>query len=363
MKTEVFSEVPPRENSWRWQLQHCLRTLQDIQRFFPDVPSSAFLRFQDAVKLFPFGITPYYASLIKNCSFGDPVWRMMIPHGDETLSYPYLTKDPYDEENLSPVPRLIRRYPERVLLEVTGTCSSYCRYCTRRRTSGTQGAISQDELNGVIFYLQKHPEIKDVLLSGGDPLTLETEKLNDILIRLGSVKHIEVIRIGSKVPVSLPMRIDDELCRMLLSHSPLWLNTHFNHPVELTEQAVHACRKLLRSGVSLNNQSVMLKGVNDNEEVLTELFRSLVKYGIRPYYHFMCDLVDGTEHFRTDMDTSIRIIVALQEKLSGMSLPHFVVDTSDGGGKIPLSEKRILERTKEGVLLQGFSGKTTLYPN
>ena len=351
-----------RNRCWQWQLQHCLKTEEDLQNFFPDKDLGLQEGFQEAVELFPFSITPYYASLIQECSLNDPIWAMMIPHAEESISYTHLKNDPYEEKNLMPVPRLIQRYPNRVLLEVTGLCASYCRYCTRKRITGSLGAISNTEMEGVLNYLKQNRAIKDILLSGGDPLTLETKKLDAILTPLRKLKHLEVIRIGSKVPVSLPMRIDDELCKMLLNHAPLWLNTHFNHPAELTKEAIEACRKLHLAGVALNNQSVMLEGVNDSEETLTELFTNLVKNGIRPYYHFMCDLVDGTEHFRTDIDKSIHMVVAIQEKLSGMALPHFVVDTHDGGGKIPLTEKRILERTKEGVKLQGFQGKTTFYP-
>ncbi|RMF85496.1 MAG: KamA family radical SAM protein, partial [Nitrospirae bacterium] len=317
----------------------------------------------EAVRRFPMAITPYYASLIRRLDDSDPIFAMAVPHGDEVVDPPFLSDDPLEEVHDSPVPNLVHRYRDRALLLVTSTCAMYCRHCTRKRVAGQQAsAITDGELAVAVGYLKAHPEIHDVILSGGDPLTLPTERLEQILRAVRAVESVEVIRIGSRTPVTLPMRITDRLVAMLRRFHPIWINTHFNHPVELTPEAREACARIADAGIPLGNQTVLLRGVNDDPKVLEALFRGLVRNRVRPYYLFQCDLVRGVERFRTPLAKGIEIMEYLRGRVSGIAIPTFVVDAPGGGGKIPLLPNYVVSMSPTHTVLRNFEGVLLSYP-
>jgi len=316
-----------------------------------------------AVRRFPMAITPYYASLIRRFDESDPIFAMAVPHGGEVVDPPFLSDDPLEEEHDSPVPNLVHRYRDRALLLVPSTCAMYCRHCTRKRVAGQQeSAITDAELAVAVGYLRDHPEIHDVILSGGDPLTLPTERLEQILQAVRAVETIDVIRIGSRTPVTMPMRITHRLVTMLRRYSPIWINTHFNHPVELTPESMEACGRIVDAGMPLGNQSVLLHGVNDDAQVLEKLFRGLVRNRVRPYYLFQCDLVRGVERFRTPLSKGIEIMEYLRGRVSGIAIPTFVVDAPGGGGKIPLLPNYIVSMSPTHTVLRNFEGRMVSYP-
>ena len=292
---------------------------------------------------YPFRITSFYAGLIKYPF--DPLWIQSIPSTDE-LKDCLQPNDPLDETRLSPVPGVIHRYPDRAVLLASNRCAMYCRFCMRKRQVGrTDPGLCLDD---AINYLAETPEIKDVLVSGGDPLVLEPDLLERILGSIRKIRHVEIIRIGSRVPVVAPSLITDELCRMLASHHPLYLNTHFNHPLEITPDSAAACTRLADAGIPLGNQTVLLKGVNDSADVLSSLFSGLLRIRVRPYYLHQMDLVKGTFHFRTPLSAGLGIINALRGKVSGMAIPHFCVDLQGGRGKVSLLPSAATEKG-EGV--------------
>ncbi len=280
---------------------------------------------------YPFRITSHYAGLIRKQ--GDPVWLQAIPSIYELTDEVQLP-DPLDETRLSPVPGLIHRYPDRAVLLASNHCSVYCRFCMRKRQVGS-GALPCD-YEAAIDYIEATPTIRDLLVSGGDPLVIEIDRLHLLLSRLRKIKHLDIIRIGTRLPVVEPSLVTPDLCRMLASHHPLYLNTHFNHPVELTTESARACSLLADSGIQLGNQTVLLRGVNDNPEVLAELFTGLLKMRVRPYYLHQMDLVRGTAHFRTDLQEGMDLVQSLRGRISGMAIPHFCVDLPGGKGKVPL---------------------------
>ena len=287
---------------------------------------------------YPFKITPHYLSLIRE--IGDPIWQQCVPDlrelNDEGLV------DPLGEEELSPVPTVIHRYPDRAIFLVSGSCAGYCRFCTRKRKVGCPAmAPSFGELRDGIDYIAATPEIRDVILYGGDPLVLPDMVLEDLLARIHQIPHVEIIRIGSRVPVTLPSRITDALCTMLKKYQPLYLNTHFNHPRELTPQAAAACARLADAGIVLGNQTVLLRGVNDDPQIIGELFRGLLKMRVRPYYLHHMDLAQGTSHFRTSVITGLQIMASLRGPVSGLASPYYVIDLPGGKGKVPLLPQHI----------------------
>ncbi len=273
-------------------------------------------------------------------------------------------EDPLAEKEDSVVPGLVHRYPDRVLIVLTDICPMLCRHCTRKR-EWRHGAWTRTdaEVDAMFDYLRRHTEVRDVILSGGDPLTLSTSHLESIIARLRTIKHIEIIRIGTRFPVVLPQRIDAELCHMLSKYGPIWLNTHFNHPNEITPEAAIACDRLLRAGVPVNNQTVLLRGVNDSVAIQTRLCQGLLKIKVRPYYLFQCDEVQGTEHLRTSVDVGIKIIEGMRGHTSGLAVPSFVVDLVDGGGKVPLQPNYVLQMTENELLLKNYEGKVFRYRN
>ena len=346
---------------WRWHMKNRIRTIAQLRGRFPtlDVSSDTI----QAARKFPLAITPYYASLIRRPDDADPIFRMCVPQAGELIDAAFLKDDPLEEAEDMPVPGLVHRYPDRALLLVTTTCSAYCRHCTRKRVAGMQeSTISPAALERAVRYLAGHPEITDVILSGGDPFTMTTDALERILAALRCVASIQVIRIGTRTPVVMPQRITDELVAMLRRHHPVWVNTHFNHPHELTAEAAEACARLVDAGVPLGNQSVLLRGVNDRPEIVEELCRRLVRMRVRPYYLFQCDLVRGVEHFRTPLSRGLEIMEYLRGRLSGLAIPQFVVDAPHGGGKIPLLPNYIVSMSPTHTVLRNFEGLLVAYP-
>ncbi len=308
-------------------------------------------------------ITPYYASLIDPNDPNDPIRKQAVPSILETRDDPNDLEDPLGETADSPVPHLVHRYPDRVLLLVTLQCSMYCRHCTRRRVVGEEDrVITEAALQKAVSYIRAHTEIRDVLISGGDPLTMRTEKLEHIISLLRGIEHVEIVRIGTRVPVVMPMRITGELTGMLKKYHPIWINTHFNHPNELTPEAARACAAIVDAGIPLGNQTVLLKGVNDDAETMKRLLLGLVKMRVRPYYLYQCDLSCGIGHFRTRVEVGVDIMHKLTGNISGYALPKFVIDAPGGGGKIPVGHDYVISRDDREVVLENYKGLRYRYP-
>jgi len=346
---------------WRWQMRNRIRSPSRLASWLGwcRVPEDM----EQAIARFPIAITPYYASLIERADASDPIFAMAVPQAAELHDPPYLRDDPLAEDHFMPVPNLVHRYPDRSLLLVTSTCATYCRHCTRKRIAGQrESTLSAKGLQRALEYLKQHPEIHDVIVSGGDPLTLPTNVLEQVLRALREIPSLDIIRIGSRVPVTMPMRVDDELVGMLRKYQPLWLNTHFNHPRELTSEATEALRRLADAGIPLGNQSVLLAGVNDQPQIIEQLCRMLVRNRVRPYYLFQCDLVRGVEHFRTRLSRGIEIMESLRGHLSGLAIPTFVVDAPSGGGKIPVLPNYVVSQSPSHVVLRNFRGMLVSYP-
>jgi lysine 2,3-aminomutase len=308
-------------------------------------------------------ITPYYASLIRTLDASDPVFRMSVPDASELNDPPFLLDDPLSEDRHMPVHGLVHRYGDRALLLATTACGSYCRHCTRKRVAGqSETCLSSIRLAQATEYLSVHPEIHDVIISGGDPFTMRTEVLERVIKAVRAVPSVDIIRIGTRTPVVMPMRITDELVTMLKAYHPIYVNTHFNHPVELTPDAQAACARLVDAGVPMGNQTVLLRGVNDDPQLLTELFRRLTRARVRPYYLYQCDLVRGVEHFRTPLTKGIEIMEYVRGRLSGLAIPNFVVDAPHGGGKIPLLPNYVVSQSPTHTVLRNYAGELVSYP-
>lgn len=355
---------PPKNdswNDWKWQMSNRIRDIAALTRFFPELKNNFYLT--NVMKKYPMAITPYYASLIKKLDNSDPVFAMSIPQVSELDDPDCLSEDPLEENEDMPVPGLVHRYPDRALVISTTTCSMYCRHCTRKRVAGTrETSISPRRLNQIADYISSHPEIHDVIISGGDPLTMSTETIERVLSTLRSIPTVDIIRLGTRTLAVLPQRITDELTDMLRKYHPIWINTHFNHPNEITEESIKACNKLADAGVPIGNQSVLLRGVNDDPRVYEQLCRSLIKMRVRPYYLFQCDLVKGVEHFRTPLSKGIEIMEYLRGRLSGLAIPTFVVDAPHGGGKIPILPTYIVSTSPTHTVLRNFEGMLVNYP-
>jgi lysine 2,3-aminomutase len=314
----------------------------------------------DVVGPYPMRITPTVLATIKEK--GDAIWKQVVPEGIE-LDDIGAQDDPLEEDTDSPVPHLVHRYPDRVLLMVTNQCPIYCRFCTRKRLVGKPGFLKNGELDQAVAYLREHTEVRDVILSGGDPLLLPDNLIERILKALRSIPHLELIRFGTRVPGTLPQRITPELCEIVKRYHPIYMNLHFNHPDELTPEVKEACGRLADAGIPLGAQTVLLKGVNDDPEIMKRLMHQLLLARIKPYYLYMADLTKGTNHFRTTVETGLRIIQALQGHTSGMAVPHFVIDAPGGGGKIPLlPNEYLLNLDEKGAVLKNFENKTYHYP-
>jgi len=348
-------------DDWRWQFRNRIRSVDELLKAFPDLPAAAEIR--AAAETFPLAITPYYASLIRELSPADPVFRMAIPSLEELHNPEFLRDDPLEEDHDMPVPGLVHRYSDRALLLVTMACAMYCRHCTRKRVAGSrETTISERNLVQAVAYLNAHPEIHDVIISGGDPLTMTTKALERVIAAVRSVPSVDIIRIGTRTPVTMPMRITSQLTNMLRKYHPVWINTHFNHPNELTPAAVRACGMLVDAGIPLGNQSVLLRGINDDPTVMEQLCRGLVRSRVRPYYLFQCDLVRGVEHLRTPISRGIEIMEYLRGRLSGLAIPMYVVDAPGGGGKIPVLPTYIVSTSPTHTVLRNFEGMLVSYP-
>ncbi len=341
--------------SWQIILQNSITTLDGLQKHL-DCDSNAL---SAVIANFPVRINPYFLKLIQYP--GDPIWKQAVPDVAE-IDDRICEIDPLDEENLSPVPNLVHKYPDRVLFLVSNKCAMYCRFCTRKRKVGTDRMkITSETLQAGYDYLRLHPEIREVLISGGDPLLLPDEEIADILNNLRSIPSIEVIRIGTRVPSVLPMRITHELVTILKAHHPLYINTHFNHPREITAEASLACTMLVDAGIPIGCQTVLLKGINDNVQTLKKLFLGLLRIRVKPYYLFQADLSKGTNHFRTSTATGIAIMRQLYGHISGMAIPTYALDGPKGKGKIPLTPQYILEHG-ETLLFENYKGELCTYP-
>jgi lysine 2,3-aminomutase len=343
-------------NNWQRQLAEALTDPAELAGRFTIDPAPL----QEVVRRYPMRITPYYLDLIEEP--GDAVWRQCVPDVGElaTCAEP---ADPLAEERLSPLPLVVHRYPDRVLLLASGQCAVYCRFCTRKRKVGCAAmGVTDERLEAALDHIARTPQIRDVILSGGDPLLLEDDRLEGLLQRLRAIPHVEIIRIGSRVPVTLPQRITEALCTMLRRYHPLYLNTHFNHPREITPQAMEACARLADAGLPLGNQTVLLRGVNDSPAIMQLLVKGLLKMRVRPYYLHHMDLAAGTGHFRTRIETGLDIVAALRGPVSGLAVPHYVIDAPGGKGKIPLQPEYLVE-LGETALLRTPEGEIIEFPN
>ena len=310
-------------------------------------------------RAYPMRIPRYYYSLIQEK--GDPIWKQSVPSVFELMDEG-APEDPLHEEEDSPVPRLTHRYPDRVLLLITDRCPMYCRFCTRKRMVGRTSTITEKTIAMGIDYIRGHKEIRDVLLSGGDPLMVSDRKLERIISSLRAIRHVEIIRIGTRFPCVLPMRITDSLCAMLKKYHPIYLNTHFNHPREVTPQAKEACERLSNAGIPLGCQTVLMKGVNDDPKILKELMHKLLMMRVRPYYLYQADLTRGTNHFRTRVETGLQVMQSLRGYTTGFGVPQFVIDAPAGGGKIPLMPDYVVKFDEKEIILRNFEGKQYCYP-
>lgn len=348
-------------NDWHWQVANRLNSVEDIKKVIK-LTKEEEAEIEKVMAGFRVGITPYYASLMSEDDPSCPVRMQAVPTLCETHRSDADMLDPLHEDEDSPAPGLTHRYPDRVLFLITDQCSMYCRHCTRRRMAGeTDGARSREDIDACIAYIKKTPVVRDVLLSGGDALCVEDDVLEYIISELRKIPHVEIVRIGSRTPVVMPQRITDNLVNMLKKYHPIWLNTHFNHPKEMTPEAMEACRKLADAGIPLGNQSVLLRGVNDDVHVMRNLMHLLVKNRVRPYYIYQCDLSLGIEHFRTPVSKGIEIIEALRGHTSGYAVPTFVVDAPGGGGKTPVMPQYVISQTPEKVILRNYEGVITTY--
>ena len=355
--------VPPEEwNSAAWQLRHRITSLSQLEKHLvlTDEERAGVLLSGNKLAM---AITPHYFNLIDPEDPEDPIRRQVIPRIEETWDDPEEMADPCGEDGRMPVPGLVHRYPDRVLFLVTDRCASYCRYCTRSRVvSGVGEQELHTDHEAAFRYLEKHTEVRDVLLSGGDPLLFSDAKLEAILSRLRAIPHIEFLRIGSRVPIFLPQRITPELCRMLQRYHPLWLSIHTNHPRELTTEVREALGRLADHGVPLGNQSVLLRGVNDDAEVMKALVHKLLMCRVRPYYLYQCDLIQGSSHLRTSVQAGIDIIEQLRGHTTGYAVPQFVIDAPGGGGKVPVNPDYVLLRDEQRTLIRNFEGRSFEYP-
>ncbi|MDM8000898.1 MAG: KamA family radical SAM protein [Dehalococcoidia bacterium] len=348
-------------NDWKWHFRNRISSVDELTKY---VPLSA--KDQEQIRLvttkYPLSVTPYYFSLIDWSNPDDPVKIQAIPSFKEIGLAGMGMEDPLDERGHSPVPGLVHRYPDRVLMVLTDICPMLCRHCTRKREWRHGGWVhTPAEIERMLDYIRRTEVVRDVVISGGDPLTLSIRRLEEVLSGLRRIKHVEIIRIGTRFPVVLPQRIDDELCSMLSKYGPIWVNTHFNHPREITAEAAQACDRLLRAGMPVNNQSVLLRGVNDTVETQLKLCHELLSIKVRPYYLFQCDEVQGTEHLRTPVETGVKIIEGMRGHTSGLAVPTFVIDLPQGGGKVPVQPNYVVLQTSEELLIRNYQGRLFQY--
>ncbi len=349
-------------NDWRWQLRHRVTKLEQLQEILQLIPEEIEGIKQSKGRL-ALAVTPYFVSIMDSSNPNCPIRRQAIPRIEECHLSKNDMVDPCGEDKNSPVSGLVHRYPDRVLLLVTDQCATYCRYCTRRRLVGSnERPITQGNFEEVLKYLRTHKKVRDVLLSGGDPLLLENERLEEILSRLRMIPHIELLRIGTRAPVTLPQRVTVGLVRMLKKYHPLMISIHFTHPKEITDAVRRACNELADAGIPLGSQTVLLKGINDKPYVMKKLVHELLKIRVRPYYIYQCDLAMGTEHFRTSVATGIQIIEKLRGHTTGYAIPTYVIDAPGGGGKIPVEPDYVISKEKGKLVLRNYEGQVFEYP-
>lgn len=360
-RAPIYADVPDEKwNSWRWQLSNRINTVDEFEKVIKLTDSER--KALSSAGLFRVDITPYFISLIDPDDPSDPIRKQVVPTAREMVPFTSMMEDSLAEDRHSPVPGLVHRYPDRVLMLVTTQCATYCRYCTRSRIVGDPAAtFSRSEFEMQLEYLKHTPQVRDVLLSGGDPLVLAPKILEEILQRLREIPHIEIVRLGSRVPVFLPMRVTEELTDMLQKYHPLWLNIHVNHPNEISAELETAADRLTRAGIPLGNQAVLMAGVNDNVHIQRQLVQDLVRIRVRPYYLYQCDLVEGAGHFRTPVAKGIEIMEGLRGHTSGYAVHQYIVDAPGGGGKIPVSPNYMLSMSDHKIVLRNYEGYITTY--
>lgn len=347
--------------NYKWQLRNRLTKKSDFENFL-QLTDNELLGFEAAKEKLSVAVTPYFFNLIDPNNPNCPIRKQLIPSGLESVLSPEERKDPVGEENTMPVPGIVHRYPDRVLFLVTDRCASYCRYCTRSRlVSNAQKYGFRPSLELGFDYIENNKSIRDVLISGGDPLLLSDDKIEYILNRLSKIRHVEFIRIGSRIPVFLPQRITENLLSIFKSQENFWMSIHVNHPLECTKELYDACRKIVNCGVPLGNQSVLLKGINDKVGIMKSLIHRLMMMKVKPYYLYQCDLIEGSSHLRTDPSVGIKIIEGLRGFTTGYAIPQFVIDAPDGGGKIPINPDYIVKSDENGFVLRNYEGKTFNY--
>jgi lysine 2,3-aminomutase len=350
-------------NSWHWQLKHRITSVEQLQRLMPTLTPEEYAGTALANQKLALAITPYFFNLIDPSDELCPIRWQVIPRIEETHTAPWEMSDPCGEDSHSPVPGLVHRYPDRVLFLVTDRCAAYCRYCTRSRlVSNATGYDFHPEFDRQIEYIQNNPSVRDVLLSGGDPLLFSDDKLNHLLSRLRAIPHIEFIRIGTRIPIFLPQRITVGLCEMLKKHHPLFVSIHSNHPRELTTEVREALGRLADAGIPLGNQSVLLRNVNDTTEVAKAHVQKLLMCRVKPYYLYQCDLVAGSAHLRASVRTGLEIMENLRGHTTGYAVPQYVIDAPGGGGKVPVNPEYVLSRDGERVVIRNYEGKVFEYP-
>jgi lysine 2,3-aminomutase len=359
---ESAADQDPARADWRWQLRHRISTLAEIESRLP-LTDDERAGLAAAPSHFRVGVTPYYFSLIDRDHPACPVRMQVIPRAGELVVEPGELLDPLGEDAHRPVSAIFHRYPDRCLLLALDRCAIYCRHCNRRRLVGQdEAAISRQDLADAVAYIRRTPAIRDVLISGGDPFTLATGRLEEIVAAVRAIPHVEIVRIGTRVPVVLPMRVDDELVAMLRRYHPLYVNTHFNHPKELTPLARAACEKLADAGIPVGNQTVLLRGVNSSARVLRKLFTELLRCRVRPYYLFQGDVAEGTGHLRTRVETGVALMEQLRGHISGLAVPHLVIDTPGGMGKVSIGPEYVVSRGPERWVLRNYEGRQVEYP-
>ena len=350
-------------NDFRWQLKHRITSLEQLRKFLPTLTPEEEAGTKLANTKLALAITPYFFNLIDPSDERCPIRSQVIPRIEETHTASWEMSDPCGEDTHSPVPGLVHRYPDRVLFLVTDRCASYCRYCTRSRlVSNAAGYDFHPEYDKQLDYIRQHPEVRDVLLSGGDPLLLSDDKLESLLKQLRAIPHVEFLRIGSRIPIFLPQRITPELCAMLKKYHPLFISIHTNHPRELTTEVRDALGRLADAGIPLGNQSVLLKGVNDNVTVLRALFQKLLMCRARPYYLYQCDLIAGSSHLRASVRRGLELMEQLRGHTTGYAVPQYVIDAPGGGGKVPINPGYVLSHNADRVVIRNFEGKVFEYP-
>ncbi len=360
--TELWAARYPLWNDWHWQMRQRIMDADALSRWIP-VSDALRTEIETCTGRFRMAITPYYLSLLDPDDPEDPIRKQCIVSSQEMQFSDNDLADPLNETGSCVTPHIVHRYPDRVLLLATMECGMYCRHCTRRRIVGeTDQAASVAELDREMDYIRRHAEIRDVLISGGDPLTLPTEHLEQIICRLRAIPHVDIIRIGTRVPCVLPMRIDEELLSMLRKYQPIWINVQFNHVRELTPESERACQMIADAGIPLGNQSVLLRGINDSVPAMRDLLLRLVHNRVRPYYLYQCDLTEGISHFRTRVETGVDILHALQGHISGFAVPKFVIDAPGGGGKVPIGYNYIHECGEREIVFENYEGNEYRYP-